>query len=171
MTNPVSLKVDATDVIKKIEKALDLTANFKPLFLQIIGKPNDSNPFTIRGSALKAFITKTNPDNNFPWAPLSYDYMVRKQKKYSGKPTLVASGDLFDSVVTRGDVQIINDRNFAYGTAVSYAKYHQSNAPRTSLPRRAFLGWRKGQKQAVQRLVSAYVRQAFGAEMPEGGPT
>lgn len=65
----------------------------------------------------------------------------RKRKGYPPGPILVRSGYLRDSLLgrTSESINVVTPREWIYGTNVPYAIYHQSDKPRTVLPRRAFL--------------------------------
>ena len=72
------------------------------------------------------------------WPPLSEKYAQWKAVHYPGKPTLVRSGDLKDSLTDPELAELVSNRDSLYlGSVVDYAIYHHSMAPRRRLARRA----------------------------------
>lgn len=60
------------------------------------------------------------------WSALSPGYGAWKARHYPGKPILQLSGDLYDSLAKRPfGVDEITDKQAVFGTAVSYAGFHQ----------------------------------------------
>jgi len=85
------------------------------------------------------------------WSPLSKAYAYRKAKKYPGKGILEASGKMRAGFMTlyRPDIaQVWNE--------VEYFKYHQSNKPRTKLPRRVMIKLAEAQRQQVVKIFHKY---------------
>ena len=73
--------------------------------------------------------------------PEGKGYATWKEKHYPGAPILVRSGDLKDSMVTRGakgNISIIGKTGAVFGSSIPYGIYHDSDGPRTRLPRRNF---------------------------------
>lgn len=91
------------------------------------------------------------------WAPLSEDYAIRKAKKFPGKGILEATGTMRDSFLTSWAA----DRAEVWNTA-EYFKYHQSNQPRSRLPRRVMMKLAMAQQQAVVKIFHTYFKQAVG---------
>ena len=60
------------------------------------------------------------------WAPLSPDYAARKALIHPGKPILVASGDLKDSLTGQGADLYHTDRELLLGTTEKVARFHAS---------------------------------------------
>ena len=90
------------------------------------------------------------------WLPLSSWYAVTKQARYPGSGLLVATGlmkESFNALIQPNQLQIINQ--------VDYFKYHQSNLPRTRLPRRAMMGLADEQKTSIVRIFQAYYTKAM----------
>ena len=89
------------------------------------------------------------------WSPLSKAYAMRKSKRYPGKGILEASGAMRAGFMTmyRSDMaQVWNE--------VDYFKYHQSNRPRTKLPRRVMMKLAEAQRQQVVKIFHNYFIQA-----------
>ena len=72
------------------------------------------------------------------WAPLSEKYAQRKEKKYPGKPILVASGRMKKSLLSNSNQGVMTARTFQYGSDVPYSLYHQTGTSRGLPARRIF---------------------------------
>lgn len=73
------------------------------------------------------------------WANLSPAYAAWKARRYPGKPILVRTGALRESLIRRPmDVDIVTDRGMTVGTSIPYAKWHQRGTP--NMPARPLLG-------------------------------
>lgn len=79
---------------------------------------------------------------------LSPRYKKRKEKKFNFiYPILKASGHMEKSIISKShakNITIVSKRDFAFGTRVPYAKYHNSDKPRTKssrIPLRKFIFW------------------------------
>jgi len=78
------------------------------------------------------------------WAPLKPSTL--KVRKYKGKPILQQTGALmksFDYIYKAREVLVFNHLMSSYG------KYHQSNQPRTKLPRRVMMKLDEKRKQMI----------------------
>lgn len=76
------------------------------------------------------------------WPPLSSAYAKWKARHYPGRPILVRTGTLRESLTKAGHpeaIQDLSDDALSIGTSVPYAIYHQSIRPRKRLPRRAMI--------------------------------
>jgi len=85
------------------------------------------------------------------WQPLSPTYGSQKAKRYPGKGILEKTGTMRNGFLTlvRPDMaQVWNQ--------VEYFKYHQSNAPRTRLPRRVMMALDERGKIAVVKIFHNY---------------
>lgn len=89
------------------------------------------------------------------WSPLSKAYALQKSKKYPGKPPLVATGAMQNGFMTlwRPDMAQVWNK-------IEYFKYHQSNQPRTKLPRRMMMKLANAQTQQVVRIFNTYFQKA-----------
>ena len=159
------VKVNAKAVIDGIQTMIDLNENFAPYFIEIIGKQADKRNWTLRGSALKSFSTKTTPFTEGSkvgkWRSLSPNYQIQKAKKYPGMPTLVANGNLFNSVVNSNgfSVVIMSKKKLSFGTNLPYAKYLQMGTAK--MPARSFLGFNRKQKETLEKLLVSYMKAAM----------
>ncbi|WP_152467701.1 phage virion morphogenesis protein [Gordonia terrae] len=86
------------------------------------------------------------------WPRLSTDYAAQKAKRYAGRPVLVRTGQMqsrFGHQAAATSVTIYNlDPKF---------KFHQSNAPRSKIPRRAMIGIYQGLDNDVRNTVAAVI--------------
>ncbi|MBL0233238.1 MAG: phage virion morphogenesis protein [Chitinophagaceae bacterium] len=157
------LSIKADDVINKFKNAMDLTKNLKPLMIEIVGKQGSNDPLTIRGGIAKAFQTKGSSIGQ-EWMPLSYDYAISKMKKHGQKPTLVATGELFNSLVysNNSSVNPMEGNKLVYGTTLTYALFHQKGGKH--LPQRSFLAITTQQRRFWKVLISEYFKAAMNGE-------
>lgn len=116
---------------------------------------------------------------------LSARYKVLKQKKYGFMyPILEATGALKRSMTNPKDPnaisEIINKDTLIVGTRVPYAKFHQSDEPRKTLPLRKFLfigpeaprfatSEQMGRLYRWNNILNAYVLGVMGAPVEGGG--
>jgi phage gpG-like protein len=72
------------------------------------------------------------------WAPLDAKYGSWKSRRFPGRPTMVRSGRLFQSLSTLSDsVNKISGNNAQFGTTVDYARFHQRGT--FKMPKRVIL--------------------------------
>lgn len=88
---------------------------------------------------------------NERWSPLSKAYALQKAKKYPGKGTLEASGRMRNSFETEW-----NSGLAAVGNSAPYFKYHQSDKPRSVLPRRVMMKLGTSQKEIVIKIFHEF---------------
>lgn len=158
----IKASIDSAQVTKMFNKLTDLSKDLRPVLLQILGQPADKNLNTIRGSINAAFVTQGGSTAFGSWKPLSRAYQERKNKKYPGKTILVASGRLYQSLVSAGSndtVQILTTRSLSYGTVVPYAGYHQSTKSRVRIPRRPYMDITQNQLTQWKLLITNYLEQ------------
>lgn len=80
-------------------------------------------------------------NEDFQWAPLSVKYAAWKAIHYPGQPILVRTGALKASMTqlgAPGNITIITKTGAVFGSSISYGIYHDSDQPRSRLPRRNF---------------------------------
>jgi len=156
----IGFKFDADAVIRNIDRSLDLTKNFAPVLRVILGKYEDKSGMTMRGGVARNFFNKMSPDGQ-KWASLSPGYAAKKNKKFPGMPTLIASGKLFNSLTrkfegeTDDGVAVLTTSKLTYGTKLPYAKYHMLGTKH--MVARPFLGASQKQQQAWKTLVTQYI--------------
>lgn len=90
------------------------------------------------------------------WAPLNPRYAAQKERRWPGRPILVASGALLESVTGgTGFVKIITPTALALGTNIPYAIYHQRGT--TYMPRRAVIDLSKENRTVISKIVQRYL--------------
>lgn len=104
---------------------------------------NDLGEYLVRKTRQR-FDTSTAPDGT-KWAPLTDKTKKAKQRRATtGKPYRTKadpSAILKDTFTLRDSITYQTGSNTLYvGTNIEYGIYHQSEEPRTRIPRREFLG-------------------------------
>lgn len=90
------------------------------------------------------------------WKPLSPVTIARKARLGQSRDPLVATGKMkrsFKTIVT-------NDMGVVYNTA-EYFKYHQSNQPRSRLPRRVMMKLANDQREEIVQIFHKHIYQAL----------
>jgi len=156
----LDVKMNADDVVKKLERMISLKGNFAPLFVKILGTVNDGSTLTLRGASARRFTSQQDPSGK-AWSDLKPKYAARKAIEYPGKTILIRRGDLFRSLVatTWASVAQIQPTKLIYGTAIPYAVFHQFGTK--FMPARKMLGISAKQKKAFKQMTAAYVRAAW----------
>lgn len=90
------------------------------------------------------------------WSPLSRAYALRKALEYPDKGILEASGKMRNSFMSKFDASSATLWN-----AATYFKYHQSNQPRTKMPRRVMMKLTENLKQLVVEDFNVYMRDSI----------
>jgi len=90
------------------------------------------------------------------WSPLSRAYAQQKAKKYGNKGILQATGQMRAGFTTlvKPDMAEVSNR-------IDYFKYHQSNKPRSKIPRRVMMKLEEHQKQIVVKIFHTYFYKAM----------
>jgi len=94
------------------------------------------------------------------WAPLSEEYASWKAKNFPGRPLMVLSGDLKESLMGENPwaIEDIQPLQLRLGTKIKYAVYHQSLKPRkTKLPRRPLIDLTEADKKRFTRIVHKHL--------------
>lgn len=98
------------------------------------------------------------------WAPLSESYRRWKVRRYPGRGVLVRTGRLYSSLTRAGGTDAIRKvtaRRMEFGTAVPYARFHQTGTRR--MPARPIVRLSDANKADLTRMVHRYlVRKAAG---------
>lgn len=161
----IKLSVKTDNLIKMVERTTDLKKNMDALKLKIVGRPGSVDPMTIRGGFAQAFASK-GASIGTTWPALSLDYARWKQKKFPGKPMLVRSGRLVNSLInkTEDTVDPNNTGNrIIYGTKVPYAAIHQMGGGH--IPTRKFLQITKTQQSFWRKLIKVYYTELANNEV------
>lgn len=161
----MSVSVSGAERIRKNwANTLALADDFRPLLRNILGAPNESpgsnNQYKIRPNIALNFIRKSTPDGS-KWADLKESTLKRKQKKWPGATSLIASGELYRSLVgsTENTVFILDKRRMIFGTSIKYSGYHMTGT--NKMPARVHMGFSKEQRGAIKVLIKEYVVQTM----------
>jgi phage gpG-like protein len=93
-----------------------------------------------------------------PWQALDPRYAKAKEKKYPDSGILQATGTMRQSFMQRYDATSLTIWN-----AAEYFKYHQSNQPRTRLPRRVMMRLTEDLKQMIVKNFHTYFMETVNA--------
>lgn len=132
-----------TELSRRLEIIESRVKNWEPAFKDTAIALRDifsNDVFQTRGAVI-----------NEHWAPLSRAYALRKEKKFPGKGILEATGEMKNSFQTFWSptmAKVWND--------VEYFKYHQSNQPRSVLPRRVVMKLANQQRDIVVKIFHNY---------------
>jgi len=85
------------------------------------------------------------------WSPLKKAYALQKARKYPGKGILEATGKMRGGFMTLWNTDMAKVWN-----DIAYFKYHQSNRPRTKLPRRVMMKLGYRQRDEVVKIFHTY---------------
>lgn len=89
------------------------------------------------------------------WPPLSPQYEALKSRQFPGKGILEREGKMRQSFRNYvGTHELIIDN------PVEYFKYHQSNKPRSKIPRRVMLFIRNVTKENIIKFFQEYIQEA-----------
>lgn len=86
------------------------------------------------------------------WDALTAAYAARKEKQYGDQGILQATGTMRNSFWKQ-----IDTTSLIIGNDTPYFKFHQSNEPRTKLPRRAMLKLTNDMKQQIVSLFQQQI--------------
>lgn len=90
------------------------------------------------------------------WAPLDPQYGVWKSIRFPGRPTMVRSGRLFESLTTLTDsANKINGSTAQFGTTVEYARFHQRGT--FKMPKRTILFEPPGFARRMGKRIGRFV--------------
>ena len=92
------------------------------------------------------------------WKKLSQPYASRKAKKFRGRGILIATGNLMGSLTKAKHPNhffVASRKGMTIGTAVSYAKFHQTGTAK--MPKREVVRLRSEQKRRWPRLIQEYI--------------
>lgn len=91
---------------------------------------------------------------NAKWAPLAESTKKQKLRKYGSTTPLVNTGRMKKGFKSRvGTQQAVIENN------TPYFKYHQSNKPRTKLPRRVMMAIGNKQQAKIIRFFTEYLNK------------
>ena len=99
--------------------------------------------------------------------PPGAGYATWKQKNFPGKPLLVRTGTLKDSMTQQGspgNISIISKTGAVFGSSIFYGIYHDSGESRTSnLPRRNFSEPSEGRRKIWEQQLTKDIIHNFEA--------
>lgn len=122
------------------------------------GMKDFKKPFVQTGRYLKEFIK----DDVFEtrgrvisetWKPLNKKYAIWKSRHYPGKGILEATGKMKSGFKYKAGKQEV-----VVGNITNYFRYHQSNKPRTKMPRRVMLKLNESNKQRIVKFFHEDIR-------------
>jgi phage gpG-like protein len=94
-----------------------------------------------------------------PWQELSPAYAKQKERRFPGTGILEATGAMRDSFMQAADSTSLRVWN-----AMEYFKFHQSNQPRTRMPRRAMMRLTQQLRELViKNFQTLFVEKLNGA--------
>lgn len=98
------------------------------------------------------------------WAALTPGYAISKAQAYPGAKILERTGRLRKSLAgTTGDsVKIVEKLEFAIGTSVPYAGYHQSGT--SKMAARPPIDFGEGQKEDMQKMIQRGLLEVVRAD-------
>jgi len=90
---------------------------------------------------------------NGRWQALSPAYAKVKAKRYPGKPILQARGALYESLTRKTDNSVLqkDPEEFAIGTSLFYAQYHQTGGRK--LPKRPPIDFSESQRRELTKGI------------------
>ena len=88
------------------------------------------------------------------WKPLNKKYAIWKSQHYPGKGILEATGNM-----KSGFKYEANRQSVVVGNIVDYFKFHQSNKPRTKMPRRIVMKLDEPRKQKIVKFFHEDLRK------------
>lgn len=90
------------------------------------------------------------------WAPLSPRYGAWKSSRFPGRPTMVRSGRLFESLSSLTDsVNKIDGTKAQFGTSVEYARFHQRGT--FKMPKRMILFEPAGFSERMGQRIGRFI--------------
>lgn len=120
----IHIKVDKDEPLEALENIRKAIRDLRPVFRKAEKDLSDiyTKHFTSNGSG--------------QWKPLDAEYGAWKSANFPGRPTLVRSGALFNSI-RKFSVREINRTSASFGTDAKVAKFHQYGT--WSMPKREII--------------------------------
>ena len=99
------------------------------------------------------------------WQALSEDYAEWKERNYPGRPLLVRTGALKESMTVEGatgNITTIGKTGAVFGSNIAYGIYHDSDGSRTGkLPRRNFSEPSERRRMIWEQQITDGVKHSF----------
>lgn len=128
MSVDIDVKVDIADAVKRLQAIDRRSENVRPTLLWARTE--------LEEAYADNFATNGLPVGG--WSPLDPKYAAWKAGTFPGRPTMVRSGALFQSLTTlRGAPNVVGNMEATFGTSVRYARFHQDGTFR--MPKRRVL--------------------------------
>lgn len=149
----ISLQLENKEALDLIAKAVgkmeDLSFEFGEI-ARSLAKYNRTN-FILKGYG--------------KYAPLSAAYAEWKARKFPGRPILVRTGRLRDSVTdatrpSKDTILVIKKDGMAHGSKVPYSGFVQDGTRK--MPARPYLFWDDARVRIVQRILQTGMERRFG---------
>lgn len=148
---------------------VNVTISGDPSFLQraagVISSGNFSKPLKEIGDELVSYyggqvFASQGGVYGTPWAQLSPSTQAYKAKHYVAYAAipLIATGKMRNSFRSTPSA-----RQLVIDNTAPYFDYHQSNAPRTRLPRRQMLGVNDDVKSIIKQIITRDLNGKLGA--------
>ena len=155
----VKFSMDAEKLYKNLQRSITLSKDARPLLMLIRGKFGDQNPLTLIGGIQTNFIKQGT--DLYRWPDLSEKYAKRKAKKYPGKSMLIASGDMFDSLVNGKDgaVNILTKLRLEYGSTLPTVYWHMKGTPK--MPKRPPMAVTRKQVTTWKTMIRDYFKETM----------
>lgn len=109
-------------------------------------------------------VTFANQGGRRKWTPLSPNYAKWKSKKYPGKPIMVLTGDLKNSLINQGGdhVEIYTRKSLTIGSKVKYGNVHQFGSRKRKIPRRPPIDPRSQDTKEWRDIMLNYLIESLG---------
>lgn len=146
MSIDIRIDVNASRAIIKMEQMAERAKDFRPVFRwakRELGLMNGQN-FAQNGLPVGG------------WSPLNPQYAEWKSRNYPGRPDMVISKKLFNSLRNlNGPANRINKLTAEFGTDVEYAKFHQYGT--NKMPKRQIVYEPAGFADRIALLAGRYL--------------
>lgn len=169
------LKVETkglNSLLKNFNETIRLVNDFRPVLRMILGKYgerySDENRYKIIPNIGRFFVEKVSPTNR-PWAELKESTLKRKQKKWPGRPSLIASGEMFRALQSKtgNTVFVLDKRRMVFGidgTKLPYAKFHVVGTK--YMPPRVYIGFTRKQRTAIKIIIAQWIKETMRGNDP-----
>lgn len=143
----IQIRIDAEAAIQRMKDMAERSKNFKVVFRwakRELGLMNGQN------------FAQGGLPSGTPWSPLDPQYASWKAINFPGRPDMVASKKLFNSLRNlNGPANSIRLTRATFGTDVEYAKFHQYGTSR--MPKRQIVYEPAGFAERLALLTGRYI--------------
>lgn len=140
----ITLAIDGVEVVDRalaryVARLTDATPAFEDIGRQLAD--NNTATFAQQGQG---------------WAPLSARYAAYKVRHFPGRPILVRTGALRDSLTQRPfGIDRVLPQSGTFGSAARYGRYHQQGTPR--MPARPPLDVTEQTRKTMAKTLQRYI--------------